>query len=100
MPAFRFEYEHAKRDGIRFVWKTVPVAIRGDGAVDGIECRDVNRSGDLFYSCDMVVLSIGQSKLFRAMAEAKGIAIESGRVQVDSATEKQQIRVISRAEIA
>jgi len=86
MPAFRFEYEHAKRDGIRFVWKTAPVAIRGDGAVEGIECREVSMSGDLLYSCDMVVLSIGQSKLFRALAEAKGIAVDGGRVQVDPAT--------------
>lgn len=86
MPAFRFEYEHAKRDGIRFVWKTVPVAVRGDGVVEGIECEERDRPGGLFYSCEMVVLSIGQSKLFRALAEAKGIAVEKGRVQVDRAT--------------
>src|SRR5207244_10575501 len=74
------EYEHAQRDGVQFVWNTAPVSIRQDG----IECR--NRSGDLFYSCDMVITSIGQSKLFGALAEAKGIEIENGRVRVDAAT--------------
>ena len=34
----------------------------------------------------MVILSIGQSKLFRALAEAKGIAVENGRVKVDRET--------------
>src|SRR5579884_1700594 len=85
MPAFRFEYEHALRDGVRFVWRTVPVAIRGNTAVEAIDCKHI--PGDLCrYDCDMVVLSIGQSKLFRHLAEAKGIAIDNGRVQVDAAT--------------
>ena len=35
---------------------------------------------------DMVILSIGQSELFRTLAESRGIAVESGRVQVDPAT--------------
>ena len=32
MPAFEFEYEHAKREGVKFHWRTQPVAIRIRGA--------------------------------------------------------------------
>ena len=84
MPAFEFEYEHAKQDGIRFMWRALPVAIRGNGAVEELW----GQSGDTTFDigCDMVILSIGQSKLFRALADAKGIAMENGRVTVDRAT--------------
>ncbi len=30
---FEFEYEHAKREGVRFVWNTRAVAFRGEESV-------------------------------------------------------------------
>jgi len=80
MPAFAFEYDHAKRDGIRFLWRTRPVAIHGNAAAERLE----HNGGELF--CDMVILSIGQSKLFEALAKEKRIAMENGRIQVDRKT--------------
>ena len=40
MPAFAFEYEHAKKMGINFLWQTAPTAIHGaeNGYVNGLEC--------------------------------------------------------------
>ena len=39
MPAFRYEYDLAKLDGVRFHWHTQPVRILGDaGQVAAIEC--------------------------------------------------------------
>ena len=38
MPAFRYEYELAKADGIRFEWLTLPVAVHGKGRVESLEC--------------------------------------------------------------
>ena len=39
MPAFRYEYELAKKDGVNFLWQTQPVRILGSGgAVTGLEC--------------------------------------------------------------
>jgi dihydropyrimidine dehydrogenase (NAD+) subunit PreT len=87
MPAFRFEFEHAKNDGVRFVWRTLAAAIRGEGAVEGVDCADRDKPDGLFHiACDMVILSIGQSKLFRTLAGAKGIETLNGRVKVDPAT--------------
>ena len=30
MSAFDFEYEHAKQEGVQFLWRRLPVAIRAD----------------------------------------------------------------------
>ena len=39
MPAFRYEYELAKKDGVNFLWQTQPVRILGSGGVvTGLEC--------------------------------------------------------------
>lgn len=38
IPCYAFEYEFAKRDGIRFQWLTAPKRIVGSGRVEGLEC--------------------------------------------------------------
>ena len=38
MPAYQFEYELARREGVRFHWLTQPVAIHGKDAVEYVEC--------------------------------------------------------------
>ncbi len=39
MPAFRYEYDLAKKDGVNFLWQTQPVGILGSGGtVTGLEC--------------------------------------------------------------
>src|ERR1035438_827709 len=47
MPAFEFEYDLAKREGVRFHWLTQPVAIHGathgNAAVESVECRSEER---------------------------------------------------------
>lgn len=86
MPAFRFEFEHAKKDGIGFAWEMQPVSIGGHDAVERLNCVSKNGSGNLEIPCDMVIVAIGQSKLLRSLAESRGIALENGRVQVESAT--------------
>jgi len=87
MPAFKFEFEHAKNDGVRFVWRTVVTAIRGASAVEAIECADRDmQTATTRIECDMVIRSIGQSKLFQALAESKAIEMVNGRVKVDPAS--------------
>jgi dihydropyrimidine dehydrogenase (NAD+) subunit PreT len=86
MPAFRYEYDLAKLDGVIFHWHTQPVRILGeDGKVTKIECvrtrlePDGDRGrgkitpipGSTFQlDVDMVVRAIGQkpvTELFRAV---------------------------------
>ena len=37
MSAFTFEYEHARSEGVKFLWHVQPTGVRGDKAVDGLE---------------------------------------------------------------
>jgi dihydropyrimidine dehydrogenase (NAD+) subunit PreT len=85
MPAFEYEYELAKLDGIRFYWHVQPVRIKGTGAVESIQC--VNADGSQFdLVCDQVIPSIGQSRLIEFLARVRGVQIVDGRVQIDRET--------------
>lgn len=101
MPAFRFEYELAKQDGIEFLWLTQPVAIRGRNEVEGVDClrmelgppdatgrrAPVAIAGSEFtLACDMVVTSIGQSRLMNFLNRCRGIALSGGCVVVNPET--------------
>jgi dihydropyrimidine dehydrogenase (NAD+) subunit PreT len=100
MPAFRYEYELAKLDGVTFHWHTQPVRIIGDGGrVSAIECvrtrlepgigreraKVVPVTGSEFrLDVDMVVRAIGQkpvTDLFRTVA---GIEVrDNGIIAID-----------------
>jgi len=101
MPAFHYEYELAKGDGIRFHWLTLPVAIHGEAAVESIEClrmrlgppdqtgrrRPEPIPGSNFrLPCDMLITSIGQTKLVDFLRRCRGIELAGGRVVVDPET--------------
>jgi dihydropyrimidine dehydrogenase (NAD+) subunit PreT len=92
MPAFHFEVELARQDGVSFHWHTQPVAIHGEGAVQAIECRRTGSDlapipGSNFrLPCDMVIVSIGQSKLLDLLQRCRGIELSHGRVAIDRQT--------------
>jgi len=91
MPAFRYEYDLAKLDGITFHWFTHPVRILGEsGRVTGIECiRTRLEPGDgrgkaktvpipgteFILEVDMVVRSIGQKPVTEIFRSLSGIAV-------------------------
>ena len=99
MSAFLFEYEDAKREGVRFHWWTQPSAIivSKDGAgIEAVRCVSVQggSSGKLQevpgtefeIACDMVIPAIGQSPLLEFLKKCRGIQVEDGRVVVERAT--------------
>jgi len=64
MPAFGFEYEHAKQEGAAFEWLAQPVAIHTDPASGRIASLECSRLGSTFQvPCDMVIPAIGQTPL-------------------------------------
>jgi len=98
MPAFQFEYDLAKQAGIRFHWLAQPVAIHGRDAVESVECirmelgppdRRGRRqpqplSGSNFVlPCDMVIPSIGQSRLLDFLSQFRDVQLAGGSVVVD-----------------
>lgn len=81
-PAYDYEIELAKKDGIEFVWQTSPLEILGNGTVEGLKCRKTDGS-EFEFACDMVILAIGQIKQ-NGFFQSIGIETdEKGRVRVN-----------------
>ena len=90
MSAFTFEYEHARQEGVRFLWHVQPKAIHGTDRVEGLQLSrlgdDVaSEDMDFLLAVDQVVLAIGQATHTGFLGEA-GVAIERGRIAIDPAT--------------
>jgi glutamate synthase (NADPH/NADH) small chain len=105
MPAYEYEYELAKRDGIEFWWQTSPVEILSgtDGTraaalrcvrTEAVETNGTARrsfqtvAGSEFeIPVDMVVKALGQQKMSEWLSKHAGVKCdEGGRVVVDPVT--------------
>jgi glutamate synthase (NADPH/NADH) small chain len=96
--AFHFEYEHAKQEGVQFLWRRVPLAIRPDAhgrlLLDTVQVQQVGMTmvqvpdSQSTISCNFVVPAIGQSPLSTLMQQFRQIEIRDGRIVVDPATGK------------
>jgi dihydropyrimidine dehydrogenase (NAD+) subunit PreT len=91
--AFGFEYEHAKQEGVHFLWQTQPVAIHaGANGIRSVECVLMDgglepvESSNFQIECDVVIPAIGQSPLLRLLQQLRDVRLEDGRVVVDRAT--------------
>ncbi|HTC74630.1 MAG TPA: NAD(P)-dependent oxidoreductase [Edaphobacter sp.] len=99
MSAFSFEYEHARDEGVKFLWHVLPVRIYGDRAVERIELTKlvpaedgsiVPQAGSEFsLETDLVVLSIGQGTHADFLGDSgknAKVELERGRILIDRAT--------------
>jgi glutamate synthase (NADPH/NADH) small chain len=93
MPAFEFEYEHAKQEGVDFCWSSRPLRIAGNmGKVAGIECIRVKPNlesiagSEFTIACEMVIPAIGQSRLLDMLSGIPNIETRKGAVVVDRET--------------
>jgi len=97
MPAFQFEYENAKLEGVRFRFQTQPVAVRA-GALECVrmELGEPDQSGrrrpepvagsNFSIECDMLIPAIGQSRFLEFLSELRGVELRDGNVVVDPET--------------
>jgi dihydropyrimidine dehydrogenase (NAD+) subunit PreT len=100
MSAFTFEYEHAKDEGVKFLWHVQPIGIRGDKVVEGLELTKLlsmedgsivpEPGSEFLLETDMVVLSIGQGTHTGFLSESGGkdakVQLERGRIIIDRVT--------------
>jgi len=96
MSAFDFEYEHAKQEGVQFLWRRLPVAIRpeshGRVLLDTVQMRQADGKLEVVpdsgtaIDCDWVVPAIGQSPLTELLEKLRGVAVRDGRIVADPAT--------------
>jgi glutamate synthase (NADPH/NADH) small chain len=92
MPAFTFEYDHSKVEGVRFHWLAQPVAIIEEAgrvaAVKFIQTQLVDRrprpipGTEYEVACDMVIPALGQSRLTTQLP----IETEKGTILIDRPT--------------
>jgi len=100
MPAFHYEYELAKKDGVIFYWQTQPVRVLGEsGVVTGLECirtrlgePDSRRrrapvpvpGSEFALEVDMVVRAVGQKPVTEFLHMVPGIEVrKDGTVVVN-----------------
>ena len=100
MPAFDYEYELAKKDGVVFLWQTQPVRILGEkGVVIGIECLRTELGApdakgrrsprpipgtEFTLAVDMVVRAVGQKPVTEFLRAIPGLALNKGGTVVVS----------------
>jgi dihydropyrimidine dehydrogenase (NAD+) subunit PreT len=100
MSAFAFEYEHARNEGVKFLWHVQPIRIHGDKTVEKIELTKLAATEDgliipkpgseFSLETDLVVLSIGQGTHTSFLAESGGrsgkVELERGRILINRST--------------
>jgi dihydropyrimidine dehydrogenase (NAD+) subunit PreT len=92
MPAFDYEYQLALLDNVEFHWHTQPVRIHGTSAVESIECVRVDKNlapipnSNFTIPCEMVIPSIGQTRLVDFLSRCKGVELRNGCVVVNPET--------------
>lgn len=95
MSAFAFEYEHAKQEGVRFLWHVAPKGLAGRDRIEALELMKLERSGDgsltpkpnedFSLAVELVILAIGQSTHTGFLQDGP-VKLERGRVVIDRAT--------------
>ncbi|MBV6495266.1 MAG: NAD(P)-dependent oxidoreductase [Acidobacteria bacterium ACB1] len=103
MPAYDYEYELAKQDGIEFVWQAAPIKIlsqEGVSIVVGgllLTCEKTDGSRELLeIPCDMVIKAIGQEKMRSFFEDVAGVALdEKGRVIVNEQMQTSDARIFA-----
>jgi glutamate synthase (NADPH/NADH) small chain len=96
MSAFEFEYEHAKQEGVQFLWRRQPVAIgrseHGRLLLETVQVREAGGKLEVVpdsqsaIACDLVVPAIGQSPLTQLLQELRGVEVRDGKIVADRVT--------------
>ena len=97
MPAFAFEFAHAKREGVTFHFQVQPVAVHqhavecvrmelGPPDPTGRRSPEAMPGTNFEIACDMVIPAIGQSKLVALLSRLRGLQLDRGRVVADRET--------------
>lgn len=101
MPAFAYEYELARADGVHFEWFAQPRrVVQSGGVATGVEFvrTRLADAGDrkakvetvphseFVIEADMIVKALGQRPLIEFLHAIDGLAVENGRLVVDPAT--------------
>jgi dihydropyrimidine dehydrogenase (NAD+) subunit PreT len=97
MSAFSFEYEHAKQEGVQFLWHTVTTGLVGTTKLEALQLARLEttadgslipvQGNDINFPVDLIVLAIGQATHTAFLStETSKVKLERGRILIDRAT--------------
>lgn len=99
-PAYDYEMELARKDGVEFRWQTTPVEIVGETRVAGLRCRTADGS-ELMIECDQVIKAVGQQKMVSFFSDVCGIETdEKGRVVVNEKMQTSDPKIFAGGDCA
>ena len=94
--AFEFEYEHSKQEGVQFLWRRQPYAIRPAERsrllLDTVQVQEVEKKllplpdSQFTIECDFVVPAIGQSPFTQLVKQLRRVEVRGGRIVTDPVT--------------
>ena len=104
-PAYDYEMELARKDGVEFVWQAAPIGILSDPEnrhVTALQCEKTDGSLQLFdIPCDMVIKAVGQQKMRAFLEKVAGVNVdEKGRVIVNEAMQTSDRAVFAGGDCA
>ena len=103
-PAYGYEMELARKDGIEFVWQAAPVGILNgaNGTRLSLRCEKTDGSLELFdIPCDLVIKAVGQQKTRNFFEVVAGVEIdEKGRVVVNEFMQTSDPKVFAGGDCA
>jgi glutamate synthase (NADPH/NADH) small chain len=106
MPCYHFEYEFALKEGVSFMFLTLPVEVVGNGQVEGLKCvrmdlGEPDASGrrvpvaipdsEFILHCDTVIKAIGQVKHVEILKKLSELGVKTdqkGYILVDDQTRR------------
>jgi glutamate synthase (NADPH/NADH) small chain len=96
--AFDFEYEHAKQEGVQFLWRRQPLAVsreaHGRLLLETVQVRQTDGAlesvpdSQFTIACDLLVPAIGQTPLTALIEELRGVEVRDGRIVADTANDR------------
>lgn len=100
IPAYDYEYELAKGDGVEFVFRAAPIGIlsdNGNSKVGGLRCEKTDGSLQVFeLPCDMIIKAVGQTKMSWFFSTVARVAIDQkGRVIVNEMMQTSDRKVFA-----
>ncbi len=110
MPAYEFEYDFIKNEGVEFRFLTQPIEILGEhGKVTGLNCVQMKlaeadadgrrrptpiEGSEWVLECDQLIKAIGQEKL-TPLYEAFGLETEKGFVKVNDKLQSSNSKIFA-----
>lgn len=103
-PAYDYEMELARKDGIEFLWQAAPTVIESDenGRVAALRCERTDGSHEgVDIKCDQVIKAVGQQKMRSFFTDIAGVEIDDkGRVVVDESMQTSNPKVFAGGDCA